>query len=207
MEDFKLMLMDASTTEITSFIAWFVWAFVSGRLPCELCLVKYKVFMPFLMSMFLTIATTSILLFNQVLIKEPVTQNPFKLVYGIIKFAIKNKYPIQRSAFTYCEDEQPSRIDFGKSKYGGPFTIEQVEDMKTLLRLLIVIVIGNIIGDLLAVNSTETSLYQKFGRIPGTETSQECLYGFTIAVNSFQHIIIAAILIPSYEFIFYPLCY
>ena len=201
-------LIDASTTEITSFIAWFVWAFVSGRLPCEcikLCLAKYKIFMPFLMSVFLTIATASILLFNQVLIKEPVTQNPFKLVYGVIKFAIKNKYPIQRSAFTYCEDEQPSRIDFGKSKYGGPFTTEQVEDVKTLLRLLVVIVIGNIIGDL-AVDSTETSLYQKFGRIPGTETSQECLYGFIIDVTSFQHTIVA-ILIPLCEFIFYPLCY
>ena len=129
-------LTDASTTEITSFIAWYVWAFVSGRLPVdfiEKCLAGYKVFTPFLMSVFLTVATASIFLFNQVLVKEPATQNPFKLVYGVIRFAIKNKYPRQRSAFTYCEDEPPSRIDFGKSKYGGPFTTEQVEDVKHYL--------------------------------------------------------------------------
>ena len=30
----------------------------------------------------------------------------------------------------------PPRIDLGKSKYGGPFTTEQVEDVKTVLRLL-----------------------------------------------------------------------
>ena len=199
-------LTDASTTEITSFIAWYVWAFVSGRLPCDLikeCLVEYKIFTPFLMSVFLTIATASILLFNHVLVKEPHTQNPFKLVYSVIKFAIKNKYPIQRSAFTYCEDEQPSRIDFGKFKYGGPFTTEQVEDVKTLLRLLVVIVIGNVIGDL-AIISTEASLYKKFGRNTSTVT-QECIYGLTISAASIQYVIVA-LLIPLCEFIFYPLC-
>ena len=71
-------------------------------------------------------------LLNHWLIKEPITQNPFKLVYNVLKFAIKNKYPRQRSAFTYCEDIIPSRIDFGKHKYGGPFTTEQVEDVKSL---------------------------------------------------------------------------
>ena len=28
------------------------------------------------------------------------------------------------------------RIDFGKDKFGGPFTEEEVEDVKTVLRLL-----------------------------------------------------------------------
>jgi hypothetical protein len=53
------------------------------------------------------------------------------LIYKVIKFAIVTKHPQCRSAFTYCEDELPSRIDFGKNKYGGPFTTEQVEDIKT----------------------------------------------------------------------------
>ena len=30
----------------------------------------------------------------------------------------------------------PSRIDLGKNKYGGPFSIEEVEDVKTTLRLI-----------------------------------------------------------------------
>ena len=34
---------------------------------------------------------------------------------------------------TYCEDEWPSRLDLGKQKYGGPFTVEQVEDVKAFL--------------------------------------------------------------------------
>ena len=68
---------------------------------------------------------------NQWLIKEPTTQNPFKLVNRVVKYAIKNKHPRCKSAFTYCEDDLPSRIDFSKSKNGGPFTTEQVEDVKT----------------------------------------------------------------------------
>ena len=62
--------------------------------------------------------------FNKSLIKEPPTKSSFKLIYKIIKFAIVTKHPRCRSAFTYCEDELPSRIDFGKSKCGGPFTTE-----------------------------------------------------------------------------------
>ena len=67
---------------------------------------------------------------------EPASRNPYKLVYRVIKFAIKHKNPIQRSAFTYCEDELPTRIDLGKAKYGGPFTSEQVEDVKAFLGIL-----------------------------------------------------------------------
>ena len=53
-----------------------------------------------------------------------------------MKFACFNKRPIRRSAFTYCEDEIPSRLDLGKQRYGGPFTTEQVEDVKVFLHML-----------------------------------------------------------------------
>ena len=58
--------------------------------------------------------------------------NPYKLVYLVTKFARKHKVPVNRSAFSYCEDEVPSGLDLGKTKYGGPFTTEQVEDVKVL---------------------------------------------------------------------------
>ena len=65
--------------------------------------------------------------------------NPYKLVYKVIKYACLNKRPTLRSAFTYCEDELPSRMDLGKLRYGGPFTTEQVEDVKVFLRILMVL--------------------------------------------------------------------
>ena len=55
------------------------------------------------------------------------------------KFGRKHKVPIQRSAFTYCEDDVPSGLDLGKNKYGGPFTTEQVGDVKAFYGILKVI--------------------------------------------------------------------
>ena len=66
---------------------------------------------------------------------NPVQSSPFKLIINAIKFAWKHKYPINRS-----ENDIPSRIDFSKHKYGGPFTNEQVENVKTLLQLFLLIV-------------------------------------------------------------------
>ena len=70
---------------------------------------------------------------------ESVRENPYKLVCKVITFACRNKRPIHRSAFTYCEDKLPSRMDLGKLRYGGPFTTEQVEDVKVFLRIVMVL--------------------------------------------------------------------
>ena len=62
--------------------------------------------------------------------------SPYLLVYRVSKFAYKHTVPVCRSAFTYCEDFKPSRLDLGKGKYGGPYTNEQVEDVKVFYQLL-----------------------------------------------------------------------
>ena len=67
---------------------------------------------------------------------EPGQYNPYKLVYRVTKFVRQHKTPVCRSAFTYCEDKVPRGLDLGKDKYGGPFTTEQVEDVKTFYGIL-----------------------------------------------------------------------
>ena len=62
--------------------------------------------------------------------------NPFKNIYKVLKYSWKHKVPEHRSAFTYWEEDIPRRIDLGKNKYGGPFTNEEVEDTKTFLRII-----------------------------------------------------------------------
>ena len=54
----------------------------------------------------------------------------------MLKYSWKHKVPERRSAFTYWEEDIPRRIDLAKNKYGGPFTNEEVEDTKTFLRIL-----------------------------------------------------------------------
>ena len=87
------------------------------------------------------------------------SRNPYKLVYKVIKFAAQHKTPIRRSAFTYCEDELPSRMDLGKEKYGGPFTTEQVEDVKAFLGILQVLLT---FGPMFTVDIAASSMLYKF---------------------------------------------
>ena len=88
-------------------------------------------------------------LFNHYLDTTPVnTINPIKLIVGVLCYARKHKYPENRSALTYWEEEAPSRLDLGKDKYGGPFTEEEVEDVKTVLRLIPLLLICSIASGL-----------------------------------------------------------
>ena len=139
-------LHDASSSEIMAFAIWYVWTiFVSESIVGMIVMYtsyRYQLIAPLLVCINLTIAVFSNILYKNVLIVEPSTTNPFKLVYKVVRYAIKNKHIRQRTAFSYCENYLPSRIDFGKSKYGGPFTTEQVEDVKTLFRVIVVIFIG-----------------------------------------------------------------
>ena len=134
-------LTDASSSEITSYISWCAWNFMLGCTTGAIftnCLTRYISLSYFVLPLSCTLSILSDCCFNHWLVKEPVTNNPLKLIYQVLKYAVKNKYPRLRSAFTYWEDKPYSRIDLGKNKYGGPFTIEQVEDVKTFFQILAV---------------------------------------------------------------------
>jgi len=70
---------------------------------------------------------------------EPSCINPYKLVIKVTNFAYKYRKPLRRSAFTYCEDDVPSGLDIAKDKYGGPFTVEQVEDVKAFYGIFFIL--------------------------------------------------------------------
>ena len=144
---------DASSDAMTAFISWFVivtslglgsFATMRGLLS-SYCNTQTRVPDHLLRSItgcaLLSIAMCSKFLFSHWLIDHRQNHNPLKTVYQVLKFAKQHKYPVNRSAFTYCEDEIPSRIDLGKSKYGGPFTTEEVEDVKTFFRILLVLIV------------------------------------------------------------------
>ena len=122
--------------EITSFISWYMCTWFSSMainyfIDVYLSERYSRLLEKFAICICLTLMVTLAIAFDRVFLKEPITQNPFQLIYKIIKYAIKTKHPRCQSAFTYCEDELPSHINFGKRKYGGPFTTEEVENVKT----------------------------------------------------------------------------
>ena len=141
-------------------------------------------------------------LLDDVLIKEPVGQNPYKLLYKVIKYSLKHKQPRYRSAFTYCEDELPSRIDFGKSKYGGPFTTEQVEDVKTFLRILAVVVFSSILPGLALIIFKQSNMFISLViKQSNTSNITECFVE-SISTGLF---FCGIALIPLHEFFVYPI--
>ena len=193
-------LHDASSSEVTLFIFWYVWTYYSSPLVVDFvigCLPnQYRLIGNLVASIYLSIVLSSMLMFNHWLVKEPVTQNPFKLVYSVVRYAIKHKHPECRSAFTYCEDEPPSRMDFGKRKYGGPFTTEQVEDVKTFLRLVVilpvaVVVIGVVFGS-----------WRLLNRVIYLLNKTHSCYSNDAFVALFENCSI--VILPFYEFLFYP---
>ena len=138
---------DASTANITSFIAWYVCCFFAGVWisGCLYELLPYsdsncfqQMFSLLPVLCMAIVLCSDFLLSPKWLIIEPKSSQSLKIIFRVLKFAAKHKAPVNRSALTYWEEDIPSRIDLGKSKYGGPFTTEQVEDVKTVFKLLVV---------------------------------------------------------------------
>ena len=140
-------LIGSSSDELTAVIHWHnvgpVVALFFGKM---ISLETNNLLVSLLCYSVCIISVTAVLvshnLFNHYLDTTPVnTSNPIKLMVRVLCYARKHKYPENRSALTYWEEEAPSRLDLGKEKYGGPFTEEQVEDVKTILRLLPLVVV------------------------------------------------------------------
>ena len=208
-------LQDASTTEITSFIVWYVWTILSAGLTTNYvftCLSeRLGTIESLLVCSSLTLALTLLICCNQWLSKEPACANPFKHVYKVLKYAIKNKQPRNRSAFTYCEDERPSRIDFGKNKYGGPFTMEEVEDVKTFLRLIPVALVGGVLAGLFfTADYLRDKLYEVIADFDSLQTiNTKTILKECYLEASFSHTIYysSVVLIVLHEVLFYPIFY
>ena len=107
---------------------------------------------------------------------EPAGINPYKMVYRVVEFAYQHKVPLRRSAFTYCDEESPTRLDVGKHKYGGPFTTMQVEDVKAFWGILKVIITIGPAFLLQTVMQTLLPLFAKHNKLLQNATNYHHLY-------------------------------
>ena len=133
-------------------------------------------------------------------IVEPCGNNPYKLVYKVIRFVCLHKIPVNRSAFTYCEDELPSRLDLGKSKYGGPFTTEQVEDVKVFLGILKVLLS---IGPIFFIDVAVT-LVLSGHKLPKHNLHGGTLVEYMILDSGLLSTILIIVFLPLYLCILHP---
>ena len=145
-------LHDAPAESLSLYIHWYVWSGQLGPFTIRLLSVIYRE-IPFMSNSnrLYIIVTVIPLIVGSTIAFLSVTlclerykchwflidsghTNPYELVHKVVKFAKDHTNPIRCSAFTYCEDELLSRLDLRKEKYGGPFTTEEVENVKAFLK-------------------------------------------------------------------------
>ena len=135
-------LVGASADELNSVIYWHILSqplvvFLFYLLQCLFYSSKYFIMITFIASgVSVSLVLVSHSFFKHKLENISLIKNPIKLIVRVLCYAKKHKYPENRSALTYWEEEAPSRLDLGKDKYGGPFTEEEVEDVKTIFCML-----------------------------------------------------------------------
>ena len=156
-------LLEAPTSKLVAFIHWYYWAQNVGNLALFYVLssgfvmseeidvmtngtISQALYKNLRKTITIPVSIVATVILTAVLIKLCATKkhfyiqkaglNPFRNIYKVLKYSWKHKIPEHRSAFTYWEEDIPRRIDLGKNKYGGPFTNEEVEDTKTFLRIL-----------------------------------------------------------------------
>ena len=120
---------DASADSITSYIAWFVGTIFVGLflgigintliMDCatKTMQLSYNLIWALLLTVCMSVVLSSNFLFSpKWLIIEPKSPQSLKAIFEVLKFAAKHKAPLNRSAFTYWEEDIPSRMDLGKMK-------------------------------------------------------------------------------------------
>ena len=203
-------LFDASSYHQALFVHWAVWSYELFSIVFVAVFATYICFSsPSYLAFFLTaLVLTCILLFSLLLgcwkhhwfYSQPGQNNPIKVIAKVLSFAKKHKYPLQRSAFTYCDDERPSRLDFGKERFGGPFTTEQVEDVKAFIRIVGVLLVTGMAYVINVPTSTVSLLYVG-QHIILTHFGQSCIQWKWILINSgLLRYIVRVVFLPIYVY-------
>jgi peptide/histidine transporter 3/4 len=207
-------LRDSSTTEILSFICFYVWTFFVGEAVATLLLScvceRDEAIASLVFPVLLSLAVSSDFLFSHWVAKEVVSHNPLKLIIQILHYAGKNRYPSNRSTFAYWDDRSNSRLDLAAEEYGGPFTKEQVEDVKKFFQILSILFVSCFLIGMLLIDSTVFHVsvpfnFQGISRDGNCSTMDvyrlQCFRKFLLEIGN----IAVVVFIPVWEILIFPM--
>lgn len=134
-------LLYGPAEQVTSYFNWYTWTREVGRLLIAISFwihaAEVRAFVAtFAASVVAAVAVVVSTRFKQWLFVENERRNPLKDIFDVLRFAVAAKRPELVSAFGYDGRNAPSRVDLAKSKHGGRFDSHTVEDVKTFLSLL-----------------------------------------------------------------------
>ena len=204
-------LLEAPSKHLSLFLWWYVWtgnigemiARVVGSISiCKPHLINYVGIFPIIF----TALSSVLLLFgcckHHWFYCESKTHNPYGLIYRVLKFVAKTKNPLQRSALTYCDDIIPSRMDFAKRKYGGPYSTEVVEDVKTFFRILLMLSLVSPVFYYTIPGLNAFPIYAlHLGRNVSADSSPGCYSDWMILQSGNLTYMVSCIFIPLYIFL------
>ena len=199
-------LMEAPSEYSSLFVHWVMWADslacavivpMAATLTCHSQVVTaFAGSIPIVCFVLLIVILIIICCKRRWFHTEPGQDNPYKLLIKILNFAWKHKYPLRRSAFTYCDDDIPSRLDFAKERFGGPYTTEQVENVKTFIQIFIVLLA---IGPVFVINvSSDTFGLPLIGIHIAQKGRQFCNFRFVLLESGSLRYITSAVAFPVY---------
>ena len=129
-------IIGATSDELSAVVRWYYWAQTIGiglaNLVSYFCDSDVVIGSTIIFAVPLVVIIISDCLCQQWLDRTHKVTNPIKLIIQVLNYTRKHSYPERRSAFTYIDEEQPTRMDYGKEKFGGPFTEEEVDQMSRL---------------------------------------------------------------------------
>lgn len=145
-------LMESSSRYLSLYLHWLNWFVILGRTigvaiiaitDCDY-ISNYdhqlQALLQFIsLPIFLILVISSIIMirFRRVFYTERGSITPYKKVIRILGYALKHRHPQgRRSAFYFHSGLYPGRLDLAKMPYGGPYEVEDVENVKTFLQLL-----------------------------------------------------------------------
>ena len=201
-------LVDGSSAQIRAYVRWIVWGLFTGFLNDYIAFYNKVIYDASLVLItgLVTFAYTSVMLYLSGSLRhkfEPsysLKVNPYVMVYNVLKYAKQHKSAVNRSAFTYWEDKIPSRIDLGKHKYGGPFSESEVEDVKTLLQIILILV--STFGVYVPYFTALNGIFPYINKLKGATTDVDG-YGSFVLWTIFQESIV--VMVPLLELVIIPL--
>ena len=215
-------LLDAPSNKLGAFVHFIVWANRLGWTVFHMFyLIKHcyrdlnlrtRVIIYALPAVcFFTLS--ALVLFNcfthRIFNKEGVKYNPYKMIFKILNFARKHKGPVgYPSAFAYCDEFKPSRLDYAKQRYGGPFTTSDVEDVKTLIRVFwMLLSIGPMF---VIIVPTSYYLFATFAVHTGTESmigNGNCSADWVLLQSGLLSEIVSTLIMPLYTWLLFSVLY
>ena len=196
-------LLEASSTEITSFITWYTLTMFACGITMQFsssCSSHYVIVL--VLAIHLTMALGSNYVFSHWLDKEQKVFNSLPLIRKTVQYTIKNRQNWKR-LFALGNRSALSKLNVAKTMYGGPFLSEQVEDVKTFFRILAVIAIvllvfSGIPSTMYAAGILEPHFhhYRSHARV--------CYKALSI---KYAHFILTVFVVALHQTIIHPVCH